>query len=192
MRQFGGKNSSSDSELVRRALDGRTDAYAELARRWSGRVLAICHSRVRHSHAAEDLAQETLLRGLRGLGRLESPDKFGPWLCGIANRVCFDWLKLKQTSQVPFTELSSNGHPDGLLASAETSVEVDRADELRRLMQEVESLSDEHREVLMLYYYNDLTYRDLAELMGVSTATVNARLTQARAMLRERLSEARR
>ena len=41
----------------------------------------------------------------------------------------------------------------------------------------------------MLYYYGDLTYRDLADMLGVSAATVNARLTKARAMLRQRLAE---
>ena len=65
---------------------------------------------------------------------------------------------------------------------------VDRADEARRLMDQVESLSEQHREVLMLYYYRDVTYRDLAELLGVSTATINARLTKARAILRQRMN----
>ena len=63
---------------------------------------------------------------------------------------------------------------------------------MRRLLEEVESLAEPHREILMLYYYQDVTYRELAEMLGVSTATVNARLTQARAMLRERLLQARR
>jgi RNA polymerase sigma-70 factor (ECF subfamily) len=57
-------------------------------------------------------------------------------------------------------------------------------------MTEVEALPEECREVIMLYYYQDLTYRDLAQLLGVSAATVNARLTRARSLLRERLSGA--
>ena len=47
---------------------------------------------------------------------------------------------------------------------------------------------DAYREVLMMYYYDDVTYQDVATTLGVSAATVNARLTKARAMLRERLS----
>jgi RNA polymerase sigma-70 factor (ECF subfamily) len=172
---------------VQSALAGRLEGYAELARRWSAAVLAICHARVRRHDIAEELAQETLLRGLRGLRTLDAPDKFGPWLRGIANRVCLDWLKSKQTSQVPFTQLAASGHPDAVLASPDTSAQVDNADELQSLMREVERLSDEHREVLMLYYYNDVTYRELAERLGVSVATINARLTQARALLRTRL-----
>ena len=53
----------------------------------------------------------------------------------------------------------------------------------------MEALPEEYREVVMLYYYEDVTYRDLAQLLGVSAATINARLTKARALLRERLSK---
>ena len=181
-----------DAELVRVARSEATasvttGAYAELVRRWSARVLAVCHARVRRKDVAEELAQETLLRGFQALATLESPDRFGPWLRGIAQRVCRDWLKAKQTGQVAFTELPSDQQPEGFLTS-QPDGSVEQADELRHLMSVVEELPDEFREVLMLYYYQDATYQDLAELLGVSSATINARLTKARAMLRERLT----
>ena len=55
------------------------------------------------------------------------------------------------------------------------------------MMQVVEKLPEPLREALMLYYYEDCTYQQLAKTLGVSAATVNARLTQARQLLRERL-----
>jgi len=184
----------TDGELVRQVLQGERTACDDLVRRWSARILAFCHARVGNHHAAEDLAQESLLRGLRGLRTLESPEQFGTWLCGIALRVCLDWRKAKQSSQVPFTVLDPAGRPDELAATARDAAEanVDRMDDVRRLLEEIESLSEPHREILMLYYYQDVTYRELAEMLGVSTATVNARLTQARAILRERLVATRR
>jgi RNA polymerase sigma-70 factor (ECF subfamily) len=179
----------TDGNLVRRALAGDRPARDELVVRWSARLLAFCHARVADRHLAEDLAQEALLRAMRGLATLQEPEKFGTWLFGIALRVCLDWRKSKQSSQVPFTTLSAES-PDTLAGAAREAAEldVDRADELGRLLQEVEGLSDKHREIVMLYYYQDLTYHDVAQLLGVSFATVNARLTQARAILRERLS----
>ena len=63
-----------------------------------------------------------------------------------------------------------------------------RADDERRLLAEVETLPESYREVILMYYYDDVTYYDVAAALGVSSATVNARLTKARAMLRERLS----
>ena len=181
----------SDGELVRQALAGRTQAYGELVRRWAGRVLALCHARTGRA-AAEDLAQESLLRGFRALHSLAEPDKFGPWLCGIAHRVCLDWFKSKDRTHIPFSTLARDRRPEEMLCDAAVEPDLDRRDEVQRLMTEVEALPEECREVLMLYYYGDATYRDLAAVLGVSSATVNARLTRARALLRERLGAARR
>jgi RNA polymerase sigma-70 factor (ECF subfamily) len=180
----------SDGELVRQAMAGRGSAYEELVRRWSARVLAVCHAKVGRSGAAEDLAQETLLRGYRSLRSLEEPDKFGAWLYGIALRVCKDWLKAKERSQVTFSDLSADRDPGGILCSQPRNdePELDRADERRLLMAEVEALPEEFQVVLNLFYYQELKYRDIAQLLGISAATVNMRLTKARAMLRERLS----
>jgi RNA polymerase sigma-70 factor, ECF subfamily len=180
---------SSDSDLVVLAQGGQPAAYEELVRRWSARVLAVCHAKVRSAHTAEELAQEALLRGLRALVTLEEPAKFGPWLCGIASRVCLDWLKCGQAQQVSLDAMS-DGHADAWVAqTGEPPDELAaRADDQRRLLAEVATLPEPYREVIMLYYYDDVTYHDVAATLGVSAATVNARLTKARAMLRERLS----
>ncbi len=181
---------SSDSELVRLAQGGQPTAYEELVRRWSARILAICHSKVRSAHTAEELAQEALLRGLRSLATLEDPAKFGPWLCGIAARVSLDWLKSGQARQTSLDALSDGQRNDWLAGSGDTpEAAAARADDHDRLLAEVASLPEAYREIIMLYYYDDVTYQDLAVALGVSTATVNARLTKARAMLRERLSD---
>src|SRR5262245_28525611 len=138
-----GDSTASDAELVRQAGNGRPDAYGELARRWSPRVMAVCHARVRCPMSAADLAQETMLRGFRDLVTLKSPEKFGAWLRGIAHRVCLDWLKSKQQSQVPFTRLGDDGRFQERLASCDDAGSaVDQADEVNRLMAEIESLSE--------------------------------------------------
>lgn len=182
----------SDAELVRQARAGRTEAYAELVHRWAGRVTALCHSRVGRAQLADDLAQETLLRGFRALSTLTRPECFGSWLCGIALRICLDWLKARQNAQVPFSVLGQDHPLEEYLTGPMEEPALDRDDERRWLLAEVEALPEEYRQVVMLYYYDDLTYRDLAHLLGVSTATINARLTRARALLRARLSACRR
>ena len=180
----------SDSDLVRLAQNGQSSAYEELVRRWSARVLAVCHARVRSSHMAEELAQESLLRGLRAIGTLTDPAKFGAWLCGIASRASLDWLKSAQSRQVSLDALTGDS-PGAWPAEESDSPEeaACRADDVGRLLAEVAHLPEAYREVIYMYYYDDVTYRDMAEALEVSTATVNSRLTKARAMLRERLSK---
>lgn len=179
----------SDGQWVRQTLDGNPAAYEQLVRQWSARVLAVCHARVGRADVAEELAQETLYRGYRALPTLAEPEKFGPWLCGIANRVCLDWLKSKQNrTTVTFNALSEDLDPEDFPAPHDSGPgDPEHDEQLRVLMSEVNKLPARHREALMLYYYEDCTYGDLAKLLGCSVATINARLTQARQMLRQKL-----
>ena len=177
----------TDGQLVHQTLAGHSSAYEELVRRWSPRVLAFCHAKVRSSHAAEDLAQEALLRGYRSLSTLSEPDKFGCWLHGIALRTCLDWLKRKEHQQVDFAALGRR--EDSLTSHGDAPLDQLARDERSRLLlAEVEALPDELREVIMLYYYQDVTYQQIADMLGVSAATINARLTKARKLLCQRMT----
>jgi RNA polymerase sigma-70 factor (ECF subfamily) len=179
----------SDAELVRQVLGGQTAAYAELMRRHAGRVHALCLARVWRLADAEELAQEAAYRGLRDLATLRDPGLFGRWLCRIARNVCANWRKDRDNAHLSLSRL---GDRAGLCACPERSgwFAVDQADEVRRLMEEVRALPEEYREALTLYYSQRLTYAELAELLEVSPATVNYRLTRARELLRERLGRA--
>jgi RNA polymerase sigma-70 factor (ECF subfamily) len=176
----------TDGELVRLTLDGRPSAYEQLVRRWMPRVLALCHARIRTAAVAEELAQETLLRGYRSLATLESPGRFGAWLRGIAVRVCLDWIKSKQSSQVPFSQLGDGDH-DPLADDISGDDAVAQQEEWTRLAEELERLPEQLREVLLLYYYDDMSYEEIGSLLEVSRATVNTRLAKARKLLRIRL-----
>jgi RNA polymerase sigma-70 factor (ECF subfamily) len=179
----------SDADLVRQCLAGQPRAYEDLVRRWAGRIVGLCHVRIGCSASADDLAQETLLRGYRALGSLADPEKFGPWLCQIAHRACLNWLKARQRLPVAFSALGPEDDPEDALYRRNHGDAAldDHDDDLERLRAEVAALPPECREVLTLYYHERLTYKDLAEILDVSPATINARLTRARTLLRERM-----
>jgi RNA polymerase sigma-70 factor (ECF subfamily) len=177
----------TDGELVRQARSGQAAALAELTHRWAGKILALCHVQVGRPDIAPDLAQEVLLRALRSLNKLLEPDKFGPWLRGIAKRVCFDWLKTQPRAAVPFSTLGSRERQLDHVCAQEAESPMERQESAQELHDAVAALPEECREVLLLYYYQDVTYQELAELLNVSFATINARLTRARALLRDRL-----
>ncbi len=182
----------TDADLVRQTLAGRNQAYAELIQRWAGRVVALCHARVGCAAAADDLAQDALVQGFAQLKSLTDPHKFGPWLCRIAMNHCTNYHNAKERTVVPFSTLDANGTGEDR-ASWEPADPggADVPDDLDRLRREVAALPEIYRDVLRLFYHENLSYRDLAELLGVSPATVNARLTKARSMLRERMSQCR-
>src|SRR5436305_9649185 len=136
----------SDGALVRQALAGQPQAYEQLVRRWAARITAFCHARVSAADAAEELAQEALVRGYVALRSLAEPEKFGSWLCGIALRVCFDWLKLKKRPEVSLDALTSGDDGDATDAGDYVLAD-DRSDppelddeDRQRLLAEVERL----------------------------------------------------
>jgi RNA polymerase sigma-70 factor (ECF subfamily) len=180
----------TDAELVRATLAGSRDAYAEIARRWAPRVTAVCHAKVRRSDVADDLAQETLLRGYKALASLSDPTKVGTWLMGIGMRASLDWLKARERSTLPFSGLGPEKSVESFMSRDDGDPAGD-ADERRKLMAEVEALPEPLRQAVMLYYYDDVSYRELGEMLGVSAATINARLTKARSILRQRFGACR-
>ena len=179
-----------DEELVERARNGRSEAFAELVRRWAGRVVALCCARAGSSQA-EDLAQETLLRAWKNLSELREPAKFGSWLLGTSARLCLDWRRAKARTETPLSSFERDGAAgqwaDPGAADPAEYAEETPADQLRA---EIAKLPEECREVLHLYYGEPTTYEAIAAMLGVSAATVNARLTKARKMLRQAMAEA--
>ena len=168
-----------DVDLVREVRRGRREAYAELVRRHAAAVAAVCASRVGARGPVVDMVQEAFLRGFRMIATLEDPAKFPAWVCGIAVRACLDWLKAKERGQVSLDILPES--------SAPAEAEDERGAALRK---EVEALPEIYREALTLFYYRKLSYQDMGRALGISAAAVNARLTKARAMLRDKLVKA--
>lgn len=177
----------TDAELVRQACEGDRSAQEQLVRRWSPCILAICRARIGRWDAAEDLAQEALLRGLTRLDTLKQPAEVGAWLRGIAVHVCLDWLRTRKRTAVPFSAVAAEWLPpeDGGPTLGNQMEQQERSDRLRT---EIEALPEDLRETLLLFYYDEVTYDEIAELLGVSRATVNARLSKARARLTQRLA----
>jgi len=173
----------SDGDLVRAVRSGRREAYDELVRRHAAKISAVCRSRLGPRGPVEDMTQEAFLRAFRALASLTEPDKFGSWLYGIATRSCLDWLKARERSQVSYDAL---GSPDGL-RKVETPED---SEQTVRLLAQIDALPESYREVVLLFYYKKQSYQEMSELLELSPAAINARLTKARAMLRERLAGA--
>jgi RNA polymerase sigma factor (sigma-70 family) len=182
----------TDAELVRGACEGAGAAQEQLARRYAPRLLAVCRARIGRHEAVEDLAQESLLRGLTHLHSLEDPEKLGAWLRGIAVRVCQDWLRGRSRRQIPLSTLNGETTSKEALpcdgAAATHTERIEQQERHEHLQCAIDALPVELREPLLLFYFDEITYEQIAELLGVSRATVNARLARAREQLARRLA----
>jgi RNA polymerase sigma-70 factor (ECF subfamily) len=168
--------------VVRQAIAGQRFAQGELARLAFPRIMACCLSRVHRQADAEELAQETLLRALQRLSSLEHPERWMAWIRGIAIHVCLDWIRKthgRLESELAQDPCEEHSLPDQIVANRE---------ERHLVLKEVHQLPEELREVLILHYFDSMTYEQMADWLNVARATVSERLSRARQVLRSRLS----
>jgi RNA polymerase sigma-70 factor (ECF subfamily) len=180
-----------DAQLVRQAQAGQTSAYEVLVRRWSARLVGYIRSKVRHVQVAEDIAQDCLLKAFRSLPSLKKPDRFGSWLLSIGHHASLDWLKARSRLDVQLRDLNANvsdTESSMIAISKAPDARLDADEQRQTLLRAVDELPEPLREVLLIYYYDNVTYSEMATMLGISAATVNSRLTKARATLRDRLT----
>ena len=173
----------TDVALIHQAAAGDRTAQGELARVSFHRVLAYCHSRVFQLADAEELAQDTLIRAMIDLPSLAEPTAYGAWVRGIANHVCSDWHRRQRRR--PQSDLTN----EAASAESDPAEQAEIADERTMLQNQMQELPEDLREVLLLFYYEDYSYDEMAAWLGVARATVSERLARARYLLRLRMGQ---
>lgn len=166
-------------EMVELAQSGDRDAFATLAGGVVHRLYATAVLILRDHALAEDAVQETIVRAWRGLPSLRDPERFDAWLRRLLMNVCRDEsrrqrARVAEIPLLPFHE-PAIGDPSEALVDHEA---LERA--FRRL-------SDEHRTVVVLHYYDGLSQREVADATGLPLGTVKSRLFHATRALRAAL-----
>ena len=136
--------------------------------------------------AAEDIAQEALMKALRALDTLRG-DAVRPWLLTIVRNTYFDWRRRGDERLVtgPAAEVAFATTPDTAQESAETGL-IRRGD-VEALRTAIADIPEPFREALVLRDLEELSYRQVAEITGAPLGTVMSRLSRARRLLVERL-----
>ncbi|MFS1301930.1 sigma-70 family RNA polymerase sigma factor [Streptosporangium longisporum] len=168
----------TDELLVVRAQLGERAALAELVTRWRVPVWTYVR-RMLDAERADDVTQEIWLAVVRGLPRLREPGRFAPWLFTIARRSVNDRLRGE------YARAREDLTADDVLTEDPVEAMVDRAE----LVNALSGLPVPEREILVLFYLEDLSVEDCARICQVPVGTVKSRLNRARRMLREHLQE---
>ena len=174
---------SDEQAMWRVQQAGDEGAFAVLVRRWEGSIRRLCERMTGDVHAAEDLAQETFVRVFARRKEYQASGKFSTWLWRIALNLCYDELRRRQRrEETIFSEeggerlaalqafTASDAAPDRSLADRERSGMVQRV---------LDELPEIYRAVLVLRHYEDLKFREIAEVLGVPEGTVKSRMAEA-------------
>lgn len=172
---------ASDADLVGRALLGAREPFAELVRRHQATATALAARVLGSEDLARDAVQEAAVAAMTGLDRLRSPDRFGPWFCGIALNVSRRWLR-QLRSECPVAR------PDRARDGAGPDELAELSDLAARTRAAIADLADGQREAVLLFYLQGLSHREVAAELRISVGAVKSRLHQARAALAPRLA----
>ena len=166
----------SDAQLLLRIADEDREAFRLLVGRHGDRIFRFALSLTRSPHLAEEVLQETMMAVWKGAKRFKGRSKVTTWLLGIAKNQAHNLLRREERGRrLPE---AADRVPDPS-SEAEMSVQVERA---------VDALPEAQREVLHLVFYENLTVRETAELLGVPEGTVKSRMHHARKRLAEELT----
>jgi len=161
----------SDEQLMLEFQGGSTQAFEELFTRYRNPIFGFFRRRLNNAGRSEDLAQETFVIIIRGSERYEALAKFRTYIYSIALKQL--WSERRQEIRA------------GRLAAepVQTSHESDPSTAMW-IREALSQLDDDHREVLMLREYEELSYEEIADVLAVPINTVRSRLSRARGELR--------
>jgi len=189
---------ATDEMLMVRYQRGDRGAFAELVRRYQGSVYNLAFRQLHQGPLAEDVTQDVFLRIVQRAAEFKHEARFSTWLFTIARNLCIDQQRRQAHRQHPSLDHPAAGAPGGAplgehVADPRPAAATDRAaarsEVALRIVEAVDHLPDEQREVFLLRELASLPFREIAEITGVGENTVKSRMRYALDRLQEALSD---
>jgi RNA polymerase sigma-70 factor (ECF subfamily) len=183
----GAMNDADLAQLLSQVRAGETDAWGELYRRYAPAIFRFCRRLLPAREDAEDATTEIFMKVRQKLGTYDASRPFTAWLYKVSSNHCWDTLRrrrIRQDLETGDVDSLPLEHPDPSqlerLQAEHTSKEVRTG---------LARLPDRARMALVLRYYADMSYEEIADTLGVRRAFVGVLLLRARHQLRDALSE---
>ena len=177
----------SDTELVALVLDGQQEAFASLIERYKDAVQNLAYRMLSNVTEAEDVTQEVFVRAYTQLATYKPTHKFSTWLLSIASHLAIDQLRRRRFLAVPLEDVPFLEWVADLGVGPEQSALVgEQQDEIQAYLQRLHS---KYRSVIVLRYWYDLSYDEIAAALNLTSPLVKARLHRARELLARYMRE---
>lgn len=169
------------AELVKRIQHGDTSSFEKLFNMYKDKAVRTAYLITKNSALAEDAVQEAFILCYFKIRGLKDPAMFKTWFFRILTRLAWR-MSAKEKGAVSIDDVPEAAD---LKDSAEVEKEVENQEQSAFLMRAVKSLDIKQQTVIFLYYYNDFSVKEIAQVMGSFEGTVKSRLHAARKNLRK-------
>ena len=177
-----GEEQGFSEELLCRARSGEQGALSELYRRTYGAAYRTAAVLIRDEDAVMDILQDSYVKAFRNLHQLREADKFRAWMKRIVHNSAVDWLRKRKPvifSEMSYESESAAEIPDDRTCSLPDAV-IDQRETARLMGEILDSLSEDQRAVVVMYYYEQMTVREIEDELGANENTVKSRLLHGR------------
>src|SRR6476620_10851709 len=183
-----------DRLLVRRAQEGDLSAFDELIRRYQERVYATVYHMTSNHEDANDLAQETFIKGFQALKSFKGDSSFYTWIYRIAVNKTINFLKQrKNRTHLSLNDIDFNAENDpdlvALVSDRTPRRDIGLSELQQKLNKAMQKLSEPHRLVVTLHDVQGLSHEEIGNIMDCNIGTVRSRLFYARQQMQAYLSD---
>jgi RNA polymerase sigma-70 factor (ECF subfamily) len=171
----------TDEQLARKVQAGDAASFGILMERYEVKLLRYGRKFISEQEDITDIVQEVFISAYRNMQSFDASQKFSPWIYRIAHNRFVN--ALRKTSRAPFFSIDFDSlisHP----AAPEDTKSHAEEKEMKALVEKgLEKLPQKYREILILYYLEELSYKEIADVLQVPTGTVGIRLLRAKEAL---------
>jgi RNA polymerase sigma-70 factor (ECF subfamily) len=169
-----------EQKWLRLAQEGDAQAFSRLVEMYAKPVHNLCYRMLGNREDAEDAAQEAFLRAFKAIKRYDPQRKFASWLLSIAANYCIDQHRRGRLQQISLEDSPEASLGDRAAGPAATMLQSETRDELQGLLA---ALEPRDRAAIILYYWHELPYEEIAQQLAMSESALKSRLHRARKTL---------
>ncbi len=174
-------------EWVNAALEGDQDAFADIVSAFQDSVYNLCYRMLGERTEAEDAAQEAFLRAYMNLTRYDAARSFKTWLLSIASNYCIDRLRRRRLQWISLDDEPVSDRLALHSNDPEPEIATLNKEQSAAIQLLLNDLSPDYRAVVVLRYWYDYSYAEIADIMDTTESAVKSRLFRARQALADKL-----
>ena len=179
---------NTEALWIAEAKNGDKEAFAKLVEKYQRPVYSVCYRMLGTPTAAEDAAQEAFIRAYQAIDRFDSKRSFATWVLSIASNYSIDQLRKKK---VTILSMDNDKHawlapPSQEPTPEKAALEKEKQAQIQAILAD---LNEVDRAAIILQYWHDYSYEEIAETLEISSSAVKSRLFRARRLMADKWQE---